>query len=455
MAGVGLVRSDELHLVVVLSAQVGLDAILGPRRVDGIDVVGRVERRPLLEDAGREILRAGGPALVGRHGLHAQGLARRQIDEVVLHDELAKRVERARVRGDQIVGLGVVFRELVLHLRDDLRVVGGHRLPGPQLGVQLARGVGEDHARLLEVDLGSPHRLVGRARGLERQRELLVVERRTEPPVAVGLGQKVLLEEALVGVERGHRDLERGATLRLAADEGLHLAVHELDAPAVRLHRLLDVDLGRPAPARGRAAAIGLTEPGLGLAQEEGQRLELGDHAGPSLRLDLRVGVDEVGHAVGDDLAWVVVRERVVEARVPGVVADLVEVEQLEPRAGNEDGEVDVVVGREGATVRAQRVGAREHRLERRAATAERLLGQVHQAIIETVITHEAREVRASGEQPIDVLVAERFNLGVAHGRLGRGRRRLGQHAERDHEEGSHEPDTTPASLDDHSRSSL
>src|SRR5262249_42514172 len=137
-------------------------------------------------------------------------------------------------------------------------------LARPQRAVQLlALGV-ELRARVVERGPRARLELGRREPGLQRQRELLAVQLGAEPPVTVGVRRQLGLEELLVRLERR----QRAGIRRVATDELLHLALHEVDRALVALDRPIDVD------PRRVSLAPGMRERGPGIAEELRQRRE-------------------------------------------------------------------------------------------------------------------------------------------------------------------------------------
>ena len=247
------------------------------------------------------------------------------------------------MRGDELVGLGVILGQLVDDALDRLLLRAGRRSPaGAALWATAARAASRDARRArARASRTRPRRAASTSRrrqlGLQRERELLAVERRAEAPVAVGVRQKLGLEELLI-VARAP-PTARARTPGSSPTNGFDLVVEELEVALVRLD----------APARRRPWACGACRadaraPPLRRRETSAARRAARRTDFSALGLGREVAVDDVREPPADDLARVVVGERVVEARVPLPVADLAQVEELERDAVGEDLRVGAAV---------------------------------------------------------------------------------------------------------------
>ena len=144
--------------------------------------------------------------------------------------------------------------------------------------------------------------------------------------------------------------------------------------------------------------------------EEPRQRRELRHHRALALGVGRVVAVDDVRQPPADDLARVVVRERVVQARVPLPVADLAQVQELERDAVAEDLRVGVAVV---AEIAGGDDGVELLLLRHQLGLALLLGGgaELGQGAVEAVVAHEGGQVRLGAEQPVEVALDERVEL--------------------------------------------
>ena len=397
VAGHGFVDGEQLELVIVVFAQLGVRALLGPVRGNGRDPVEsaqpRFERRRGRKtahgiDAAHEL---------GRRN-HLEIRSRRKRQQVLLLDEGARFGQILACVVHIGFARGMALRDLGQHLADYLVLAGGARKFGVVLvrrrQVPVERQGQLEHLRThaYQLALGHLQHGVGFGPAFQGEPELAHVPVARHAPAGIIAPGEVVLEKTLElahGVQRRQRSqvVNIAQVPRHGGPDGL---VHQVDVALVLFHRHLDPYVGRGGQVRA------------GLVEVERRLLQSRDNVAHARRL---------GRILQNVWAEQRVPQRLhIKSGVVQMAVQLVQVQQSQRNLILQNVQIGLVLGRESFAV--ERVQLRAKVFVIMPLPVEILRTCVVQQVVEILVlvvvqSHAGRHGGREGKRGVDKLIRE------------------------------------------------
>jgi hypothetical protein len=293
-------------------------------------------------------------------------------------DERDHRLERLLRRREQLLGLGVILLDQLVHV------------DAGAAAAELARGVVDAAARVFELALAEREQQLGRDVDAFAEAEQLHEAVAAERELAVRARQQLLLQPRGEVVERARGVAGGGAQLveRLGIGHALHRLRQRLDDERARALRLLDRAPHRHVAGGRTQAAARVLEHDVDLPQARVDRAQ-------TIGRGQRVG--------GDELEDRRLHQIAIDHRVALEGTQLGQVEQRGLGAALEQEAVERVIGVEGAIV-----GERTQRLDQVAQALDlarlRLGADVVDAVVVAVHAEPGRGDGGVGELGVEIV---------------------------------------------------